>query len=137
MEERFGKNHFSRMLGLELISANDGNCEISLRIKPEHLQNAGFVHGGILATIADVAMGFAASSAVPENHHVLTGELKISYLNPAVQPVILAKGFTIKAGRKIVFVEAEIYGLAEGGGGKLVAKASSSMVVVSPEEIAR
>ncbi len=134
--ERFGKNHFSHTLGIEMLLANNGRCIVRLPVRPDHLQNAGFVHGGILATLADVAMGFAASSAVGEDRHVLTGELKISYLNPAIHPLMEARGTVLKAGRKIVFTEGEIWGCdASGQALSLVAKSSSSMVVVTKEDL--
>ena len=131
---RFGQNHFSQTLGVQILHAEGGNCLIKLPVQPGHRQNLGFVHGGILATLADIAMGFAASSLQDEHHHVLTGELKISYLNPTLGEEIFAEGTTLKAGRKIVFTEAEVFTLA-GDVRKLVAKASSSMVVVSRAEV--
>ena len=134
MAERFGQNHFSHTLGVQILHANEGRCLIKLPVQPGHKQNLGFVHGGILATLADIAMGFAASSLQDDDHHVLTGELKISYLNPGIGDEIYAEGITLKAGRKIVFVEAEVFTLT-GETRKLVAKASSSMVVIDRRDV--
>jgi uncharacterized protein (TIGR00369 family) len=129
---RFLANQFSRFLGIELISVSETEVVIGLPIKDEHKQNAGFVHGGVLATLADVAMGFAAVAAAPVTHHVLTGDLRIAYLNPGIGTYLFARGYAIKAGRKIVFTEAEIYRTA--GDEKIpVCKASATMVLVAPE----
>jgi uncharacterized protein (TIGR00369 family) len=125
----FAANHFSRFLGLELVSVTEDGVTICLPVQEHHLQNAGFVHGGVLATMADVAMGFAAVTHTPKGNLVLTGDLRISYLNPGLGPHIYARGYSIKTGRKIVFTEAEIY-REENGKRIEVCKASATMVVV-------
>jgi uncharacterized protein (TIGR00369 family) len=132
---RFDSNHFSTFLGLELLSADSGRILLSLPVKEQHMQNVGFVHGGILATMADVAMGFAAVSVTDPSNHILTGELKISYLNPGIGPILFVEGFSIKAGKKLVFTESEIYRSTESGTRILVAKASATMVVVSKKDV--
>jgi len=128
--ERFAANLFSSHLGIELLHCTNGVAICQLPIVPSLLQNVQFVHGGVLATLADVAMGFAASSAVGEGQHVLTGDLRISYLNPATGPVLVAEGKAIKTGRKIIFTEASIW-----QGETLIARASASMVVVPAADV--
>ena len=131
---RFGANHFSRHLGLELISASEEEVVIGLPVQEQHLQNVGFVHGGILATLADVAMGFAAVARTRVDQHVLTGDLRVSYLNPGTGPYIYARGYALKAGRRLVFTEAEIYREADGER-VLICKASGTMVVVDKADV--
>ena len=112
---------------LELIEA--GKVEGRMVIKDIHKQQAGLVHGGVIATVADIVAGFAAYSLVGVEEKVVSGELKISYLRPAVGEHILAKGWVLKQGRKINFCEAEVYTI-KGEKETLVAKASTSMIII-------
>jgi uncharacterized protein (TIGR00369 family) len=131
---KYKHNQFSHTLGLQLLHAFGGECLVSMPVSDMHLQNVGFVHGGVIATLADVAMGLGASSALTVGMHVLTGDLKISYLNPATLPTLFAVGQMIKQGRTLIFMEGEVY--AEGESGKvIIARASATMVIVSREDI--
>lgn len=132
--ERFSANHFSRYLGLELISASEEEVVVGLPVREDHLQNVGFVHGGVLATLADVAMGFAAVARTSPDNHVLTGDLRVSYLNPGLGPYLYVRGYAVKAGRRLVFTEGEVYREVEGVK-TLVCRASATMVVVAKEDV--
>ena len=48
---------FIAELGMELISAGDGSCVTRLGLMPRHLQQDGFVHAGVQATMADHTAG--------------------------------------------------------------------------------
>jgi len=129
--ERFAQNYLSHYLGFEMIEGAEGRCQIELTLRNDHMQNLGIAHGGTLATIADTAMGFAASSLQAKDSHVVTGEMKISFLNPAMGTRLKAKGWCLKSGRRVVFTEGEVYCQKDQNAvWVLVAKASSSMIVI-------
>jgi uncharacterized protein (TIGR00369 family) len=71
---------------------------------------------------------------VPEDQHVMTAEIKVSYLNPGLGDRLHAVGWVLKAGRKIVFCEAEVYAI-RGEERRLIAKATTSMAVISVEDV--
>ena len=103
---------FSRLLGTELRRFETGLVELALTIRPEHRQQHGLVHGGVLAYLVDNAITFAAGSVLgPE---VLTVELKVNYLRPARGPELLAMGEVVHAGRRLAVCRAEV---REGGAG--------------------
>ena len=52
-------------LGIEPISAADGTCVTYLDLQPRHLQQDGFVHAGVQATMADHTAGGAAGTGPP------------------------------------------------------------------------
>ncbi len=119
-------------VGFHLDVIEKGRTEGTLEVKEIHHQQKGLVHGGVIATLADVVAGFAAYSMVPEDHHVVTGEIKISYLNPGLGEKLHAVGWVLKPGRKVQFCEAEVYDIRENGR-VLIAKATTSMIVIPPE----
>lgn len=128
------RQHFMKHIGFNLNVLEEGKTEGYLNLQTLHQQQKGLVHGGVIATVADITMGFAAYTAVPEEYHVVTGELKVSYLNPGKGDRLVAKGWVLKQGRKINFCESEVWSYT-GEKGILIAKASSSMVTIFPEDV--
>jgi uncharacterized protein (TIGR00369 family) len=72
---------FSALLGTMLDSVEPGRAQLSLPIKPELLQQHGFVHGGAIAYLADNALTLAGGTLLGDS---LTSEFKINYVRPAI-----------------------------------------------------
>lgn len=128
------RQFFIKHIGLELTEILPGNTQCRLKIEEIHKQQHGFLHGGVIATMADVVAGCAAYTLVPEDHHVVTGEIKISYLNPGTGSNLMAVGWVLKQGRKINFCESEVWNVDEEDK-QLIAKASATMVTLFPGDL--
>ena len=126
-----------QLLGFKVTAIEEGQIEGVLVQKDAHKQHKGFVHGGVVATVADIVAGFAAVSLVPKDHHVVTVELKVSYLNPGIGEKLFARGWVLKQGRKLNFCEAEVYAVSGEKEPVLIAKASATMATLTPEDIKR
>jgi uncharacterized protein (TIGR00369 family) len=131
VEQFLERQYFMKHIGFDLNVIEKGRAEGEMQIQTIHHQQRGLVHGGVIATIADITAGFAAYTMVPEDHHVVTGEIKVSYLNPGVGSKLRSVGWVLKSGRKLQFCEAEVYDIRREGE-ILIAKASASMVVIPP-----
>jgi uncharacterized protein (TIGR00369 family) len=118
---------FMHLIGADLTVITAGRVEAELAMGEQHLQQRGFAHGGLIATLADLVAGFAAVTLVPDNYGVVTSDLKISYLNPGVGQQLKAIGWVLKPGRRLHFCEAEVW-----CDGLLIAKASATMAVIEP-----
>ena len=127
------KQHFLEYVGFEITDIEEGRIEGFLEIKQFHKQQRDFVHGGLVATLADVVAGFAAYTLVPEDHHVVTAELKVSYLNPGLGDTLMAKGWVLKQGKKMNFCESEVWSV-NGDQKTLIAKATTTMATIFPGE---
>lgn len=137
INEKLERQFFMQHLGFKMTKIEVGLIEGELELQSYHKQHKGFVHGGVIATLADIVAGFAAVSLVPADHHVVTVELKTSYLNPGIGDKLFAKGWVLKQGRKLNFCEAEVYASAAGSEPQLIAKASATMATLTPEDIKR
>ena len=129
IQDRLKTNHFIAHMGLELADVGPGMAQLSLRIEEHHLQQNGFMHGGVTATLCDVAAGIAAYTMVPAGKNVVTADLKISYLNPSTAKEVKTVGKVIKGGNLLYFCEAEVFDQLETGE-KLVATATAIMIAV-------
>ncbi len=121
------RQHFMHLIGADLTVITPGRVEAELTMGQQHLQQRGFAHGGLTATMADLVAGFAAVTLVPDDHGVVTSDLKIAYFNPGIGQKIKAIGWVLKAGRRLHFCEAEVW-----CDDVLIAKASATMVVIEP-----
>ena len=101
-------------LGAELDEVGEGTCTISCRPRPELSQQHGFVHAGVIATIADSAAGYAALSLLPAESEVLTVEFKLNLLAPAAGDLLVARGRVVRAGRTLTVCEASVHALSGG-----------------------
>lgn len=122
------RQNFMHLIGADLTCIEPGRVEAELLLGEQHQQHRGFAHGGLVATMADLAAGFAAVTLVPEGTGVVTAEIKVSYLHPGVGQKLRAVGWVLKPGRRLHFCEAEVW-----CDEKLVAKATATMAVVEPQ----
>lgn len=137
IREKLDRQEFMKLMGFNVTKIEEGRVEGELMLEQKHRQHKGFTHGGVIATLADIVAGFAAVSLVPKDHHVVTAEIKVSYFHPGIGDKLLAKGYVIKQGRKLNFCEAEVYAVKGDAAPLLIAKASTSMSTITPEDIAR
>jgi len=124
---------FISELGIDLVSAGDGECETMLTIGSRHLQQDGFVHAGVQSTMADHTAGAAAGTLIGSGDIVLTAEFKINLLRPARGEQLLCRARVINPGRKLMVVESEVYCLADSTE-TLVSKLLGTMAVVPLRE---
>jgi uncharacterized protein (TIGR00369 family) len=97
------------------------------RLGPEYQGGAGFIHGGIIATLLDEAMGKVNRF---HNLHAVTAELNIEYLKPVpVDQEILIEAFLERKEGRQLFHAGEIRNQA----GVLLARGRGRFVVVNPE----
>ncbi len=125
---------FPAFCGFEVTHADYGIFETHLNIRNEHQQQDGFVHAGVIATMADHTSGYASFTTVSEKFRILTVEFKINYLKPATGPLIICRSKVINNGKKIKVVEAEVFSVSNGIE-KLVAKGMFTQVAVASEDL--
>lgn len=125
LEKVFYSQNFIRLIGAKPESVEPGKVVISCECKEELLQQQGVMHGGVIATLADVACGGAAMSVLPEDKHILTAEFKLNMLRPVVAEKVIATGTVLKAGKTIVVCEAEV---TDADSGKLLAKMTATVL---------
>ncbi len=121
---------FIAALGLELESITPGACVTTLPLADRHLQQDGFVHAGVQATMADHTAGAAASSLVPEGCFVLTSGFTINLLRATRGERLVCRAKVLKAGRQVTVVESEVFCIA-GADETLVSKAVVTLAVVA------
>ncbi len=121
---------FSALLGARLDAWEGGTARLSLAIRSNHLQQNGFVHGGVLAYLADNAMAFAGGSVLGE--FVVTAEFKINLLRPAVGQTLIAQASIVGSTKRQAICRADIF-VQRDGMQLLCATALGTISSVSPQ----
>ena len=112
----FAKQAIMELIGGELTRVEPGVVEIRLAYRPDLTQQDGYVHAGIVTTIADSACGYAAYTLMPPESEVLAVEFKVNLLRPAKGEMFVARAEVIKPGRTLTVVRADVFAMSAGGG---------------------
>ncbi|PCH67883.1 MAG: phenylacetic acid degradation protein [Rhodobacteraceae bacterium] len=123
---------FSTFLGTELIRFEQGLAELRLTLKPEHMQQHGFAHGGVVAYMADNALTYAGGSVLGGN--VLTLEIKVNYTRPAIGEALIARASVVSSGRTQAVCRCDVFAVANDGREKLCAAAQGTIVPIPAQK---
>ena len=119
------------LIGADLSRVEPGVIEITLPYRADLAQQHGYLHAGIVTTIADSACGYAAYSLMPPNSEVLSVEFKVNLLRPAKGEKFLAVAEVVKAGKTLTVVRADVFGLDHEEQRELVATMLGTMICLS------
>jgi uncharacterized protein (TIGR00369 family) len=133
--DRFPKPPCAELLGWTLIGmdAAAGRIRIGFTARPEFLNPAGFVQGGLLAAMLDDVMGPAALIMSEGRLFTSTIDMTVSYLAPARPGWLIGEGTVIQLGKTIGYLQGELRDEA----GTLLARATSTARLVSTDGLAR
>ena len=125
---------FPAFCGFEVVHADFCIFDTRLAVRKEHQQQEGFVHAGVLATMADHTAGYASYTTVSEKFRILTVEFKINYFKPALGPLIICRSKVVNNGKKIKVAESEVFSVANGME-KLVSKGMFTQMALASEDL--
>ncbi|MBC7816965.1 MAG: PaaI family thioesterase [Planctomycetaceae bacterium] len=119
---------FLERLGIELVSAKEGKTTFRLTIAERHLRTHGILHGGVVATLLDTAMGRAVSTLCRDDQSCVTVQLNVNFIRPAWSGETLTiTGEVQHSGRQTAVARGEIRTEA----GMLVATGSGTFMFVA------
>jgi uncharacterized protein (TIGR00369 family) len=99
---------FKDVLGVEVGTAEDGRAQLTLEAADQHLNEAGTVHGGVLASIVDMAMGEAVRTRTDAGEVPATSQLTITYLRPGKPGLLTVSAAVSKQGDSLTICEADV-----------------------------
>ena len=98
---------YYQMLGIELSALAPGRADIKVVAGQQHSNPMGLVHGGLISSLADAAMGNAIRSLGIKG---VTVDMSIAFTASArMGDTIVARGKVLKSGKNMIFAEAEVY----------------------------
>lgn len=110
--EQFAREQcpYLEYVGIRCEELGNGYAVVRWQYDKRWLRPGGYVFGGLLMMLADMAIYYAILSVVGLKPMAVTNELKINFLRPAVGTDVLARGEVLKVGRRIAYGEIRLYG---------------------------
>ena len=104
--------HIWRTLGYRGVEQGDGVSVIEWDATPEycfHAPSGPIVHGGMVTTLLDTAMGGACWSLLEQSESFLTADLHVDFLRSSRPGTLRAEGRVIQRNRSVAFCSADLY----------------------------
>ena len=96
-------------LGFDLVEEEPGRVVATMEVTERHLSPNGTVHGGVLFTLVDTAMGKATVGVIAEGRICASIELSARYLRPVgTGGRLVAEVTVLRAGRRVVHLEGRV-----------------------------
>ena len=123
-----GVGAFAELLGARRADMGEGSCRFELTADSRHLNPHGVVHGGVVYSLVDYAMGGALTSRLAPGERCATLEIKINYTAAAGAGPLRADARVVDRTTRIGVLEARV----TDGQERLVALATGSFYIQGP-----
>jgi uncharacterized protein (TIGR00369 family) len=130
---------FFRLIGLDVVDLEPGWSKTRLEHRPDLAQPAGIMHGGVIASVID--SGIAHALLLTERFQelrdqggaLISVDLRVKYLRPVSEGVIVCESKVLRLGRQIIHAEAVVTNTE----GKDVARGDATYMAVTKSRLER
>jgi len=100
---------YLEFLGFKLIAWKDGYAKLEMPVRNEHRNTVGYLHGGIIASLLDIAGAVAGSYGVSEEFVSVTINLNCNYMSPHIAHTVIAEGELVRTTSSLFFAQAKLF----------------------------
>ena len=122
-------NPFFCLTGIDIANAEPGIAVLTMTVRPDMHNGVGWLQGGMLVAIADEAMALALYPLLEKNEGIATIAESTSFIKGIRKGRILAEARVVKKGRRVAFMEAEVW--ADDGEKTLLSRTSASFAITA------
>ena len=120
-------NPFFTLMGIELGEYGDGRASLTMEVRSDMLNGAGWLQGGIYVALADEAIALALCTLLADDEKIATIDEHTSFIKGVNAGTIVATGRVIRKGRRVAFADGEVRDAADGA---LLSRTSTSFAVI-------
>lgn len=121
-------NPFFTMMGIVVDEFGDGQARLSMDVRPDMLNGAGWLQGGVYVALADEAIALALYTLLADNEEIATIDEHTSFIKGVNTGTVTATGRVIRKGRRVAFADGEVRSAADG---TLLSRTSASFAVIA------
>lgn len=103
------KGTYLEFLGFRLIAWKQGYSKIEMPVRAEHRNTVGYLHGGVIASLLDIAGAVAGSYGVSKDFVSVTINLNCNYMAPHTAKTLIAEGELVRTTSSIFFAQAKLF----------------------------
>jgi uncharacterized protein (TIGR00369 family) len=126
LRERIAESPFHSWAGMELVRVGGGEAELTMVLEDHHFNPQRIVHGGIIAAMADTAIGLALRSILAPGSTHRTAQLGVHFLAKGEGTRLVGRGRALHLGTRMGYGEAEVLD----GDQQLLARATATFIVL-------
>lgn len=99
---------YLEFLGFRLTEWREGLARLEMPVRPEHRNTVGYLHGGVIASLLDIAGAVCGSYGVSEQMVSVTINLNCNYMSPHRADTVIAEGELIRVTKSMFFAQARL-----------------------------
>jgi uncharacterized protein (TIGR00369 family) len=96
-------------LGFRLTAWKEGYASLEMPVRPEHRNTIGYLHGGVIASLLDIAGAVSGSFGVADKLVSITINLNCNFMSAHRADTVVVEGELIRANKSLFFAEARLY----------------------------
>ncbi len=128
--EIINEGPFFRHMSMRVTELGVGYSKVVAEISRKHMNPFGALHGGVYSSVIDTAAYWSAYCDLPEEQGLVSIDLKVDFLAPVLDQIVIVKGKRVKAGKTIYLAEAQMFNEK----GKLVAHGTSKLMAINNKQ---
>lgn len=102
------KGTYLEFLGFRLTAWRDGFARLEMPVRPEQRNTVGYLHGGVISSLLDIAGSVAGSHGIADEFVSVTVNINCNFMTPHTASVAIAEGELIRKNRSLFFATARL-----------------------------
>ncbi|MGY8796813.1 MAG: PaaI family thioesterase, partial [Woeseiales bacterium] len=94
---------YLEFLDFKLVAWKAGFVRIEMPVRPVHRNTVGYLHGGVIASLLDIAGAVAGSYGVADELVSVTINLNCNYMAPHTSDLVIAEGELVRTTNTLFF----------------------------------
>ena len=102
------KGTYLEFLGFKLAQWKDGFARLEMAVRPEHRNTVGYLHGGIISSLLDIAGAVSGSHGISNEIVSVTINLNTNFMAPHKSDLVVAEGELVRSTRSLFFAQSKL-----------------------------
>ena len=99
---------YLEFLGFRLTAWQEGFARLEMPVRPDHRNTVGFLHGGVVASLLDIAGAVAGSHGIADDFVSITINLNCNYMAPHRGDIVITEGELVRTTTTLFFTQAKL-----------------------------
>jgi uncharacterized protein (TIGR00369 family) len=102
------KGTYLEFLGFRLVAWHEGYARLEMPVRAEHRNTVGYLHGGIISSLLDIAGAVAGSYGIAQEFVSLTINLNCNFMAPHKAKTVIAEGELVRTTSTLFFAQSKL-----------------------------
>jgi len=102
------KGTYLEFLGFRLTAWSEGFTRLEMPVRAEHQNTIGYLHGGVIASLLDIAGAFAGSYGRSDDYVSVTINMNTTYMSPLRADTVVAEAELVRRTKSLFFTQAKV-----------------------------